>query len=227
VNTLQTKHNFYQIFIPDVSSGLQAELKSYLSAEELTKAAKFLRSQDQTRFIIARGMLKKLLSEQLHLTPQKIKFIHGKYGKPGLKPTQNPQNLHFNLSHSHELIVYTFAFNQNIGIDTEYIKPISSMSGLVKRFFSKNENTQFFNLPQAKHLEAFYKCWTSKESYLKALGLGITNHLSHFSVDVNPDTPPKLLQTDSPKILKPLHLEKIDSPKNYYSVLAYRPINRL
>ena len=222
VNTLLIKNKIdvRPVFIPDVSFDLQTELKSYLSAEELTKTAKFLRSTDQTRFIIARGMLRKFLSDFIHVEPKKIEFIQGNYGKPHLEPKLNSQNICFNMSHSHELIVYAFVQNQNIGIDTEYMRPLKNIPDLVKRFFSKDENTQFFSLPQNKHSAAFYKGWTSKEAYLKALGLGITNHLSHFSVDLDPDTPTKLLKTDSPKILKPLHLKKIASSPNYYSVLA-------
>lgn len=64
---------------------------------------------------------------------------------------------------------------------------------LARRYFSKQEVAALSLLEGQELQRAFMHTWACKEAIVKASGLGIANQLCRFSVDVNPDNPPALL----------------------------------
>jgi 4'-phosphopantetheinyl transferase len=67
---------------------------------------------------------------------------------------------------------------------------------LAERFFAPREAAALRRLPAAAQLRAFFDCWTRKEAFVKALGLGLCFPLSRFAVAVEPDQPARLLEVD-------------------------------
>ena len=55
------------------------------------------------------------------------------------------------------------------------------------------ETTALSALDEEKLHRAFMHTWACKEAIVKASGLGIANQLCRFTVDVNPDNPPSVL----------------------------------
>lgn len=98
------------------------------------------------------------------------------FGKPYL--TDYP-NLHFNLSHSGNKIVFILC-KKTIGIDMEITKNIT-LNGK-ERFFCEDE---WIYINSSKNsLSAFYEIWTLKEAYLKYLGTGLNKPLKTIRVHV-------------------------------------------
>ncbi len=95
-------------------------------------------------------------------------------GKPYLT---NRSNIHFNLSHSGEYAVCA-VHDKSVGIDIQY-KDKYDMD-TADRFFTAGECEYIRKAADAK--DAFYEIWTKKESFLKAVGRGITVPLDSFSV---------------------------------------------
>lgn len=112
---------------------------------------------------IGRELILKIASEKLGHTPE-IKI--GKNGKPYI------DGLHFNLSHSGNLIACAFS-DDEVGIDVEKIR---SYRPRVLKSFHPAEVARV-EKSEDKDTE-FYKIWTMKEAYLKFLGTGITKDLS-------------------------------------------------
>lgn len=165
-------------------------LSQVLSPDEMTRATAFHFERDRRRFIVARAVLRLLLGRYLNISPQAVHFDYAEKGKPSL--TNNP-TFQFNVSHSHELALYAFGGQQPLGIDLEYLRPVTDMQGIARSNFSANENAVFNALPPQLKQEAFFNCWTRKEAYIKALGEGLSHPLDTFDVTFAPGQPARLL----------------------------------
>ncbi|MDJ0846653.1 4'-phosphopantetheinyl transferase family protein [Crocosphaera sp.] len=158
-----------------------------LNAAEKNKAQRFRFEKHQKRFTIARSSLKRILSLYLSITPQKVEFKYNDYGKPQLLEQINKIDLQFNVSHSENIAIYGITCHYLIGVDVEYIRPMPEAESLAKRFFSQNEFEHISRLsPEEKNRE-FFKLWTAKEAYLKAIGQGIGGGLE--KVEIATDEP--------------------------------------
>ena len=91
---------------------------------------------------------------------------YGRLGKPSLQAY--PQ-LHFNLSHATGICVSAVG-SFPMGVDVEPIRPLRPK--VIRRICTEEER-QF--IAQASNPdEAFFRIWTLKESYVKAIGIGVS-----------------------------------------------------
>jgi 4'-phosphopantetheinyl transferase len=178
-----------------------------LAADESQRADRFIFERDRHRFISARGILRLLLGRYLEQDPAKLQFSYSEYGKPSMKSPAD-SDLCFNVSHSHELVLYAFTRGRAIGIDVEYINEDRATQQIAERFFSEREVTMFRSLPTDKQTEAFFNCWTRKEAYIKGRGEGLSFPLDQFDVSLIPGTPAQLLDCR----------ERADAPPQVWSL---------
>jgi 4'-phosphopantetheinyl transferase len=144
-----------------------------LDDEELRHATSYRFEKDQRRFISRRMLLKKLLSLYLGIAPQMICFRYNPHGKPHLATCPESDSIQFNISHSQGLAVYVFGRNCRLGVDLESLQLLPEVDALISRWFPAQQARFLQKLSsQEKHL-AFYRLWTLKEAYLKALGKGL------------------------------------------------------
>lgn len=172
-----------------------SELQQTLSEDERARAARFHFSQDRSRFIVARGVLRAILGRYLDIPPGRLEFRYESNGKPTLAAAYKEETLHFNVSHSWGLALYAVANSREVGIDIEYIKATEAGSGIAERFFSPAEVAALQALPAEERTRAFFACWTRKEAYIKAKGTGLALPLDQFDVTVDPGQPAALLTT--------------------------------
>ena len=152
---------------------LDSLYKDILSPDERERANRLRSENDQRRFIVSRGLLRKSLSNYLKAPPSEIEFSYNKYGKPGIRSEHNLENIKFNVSHSKNLVVYAITQNREVGIDLEYIRKVNKADKIVKRFFTEEEAKFYDSQPEDKKELAFFTLWTRKEAYSKARGMGI------------------------------------------------------
>jgi 4'-phosphopantetheinyl transferase len=164
------------------------EFNQFLTAQERQRAAKFINPLHGSRWTVARGYLRQILSQYLDLSPAEIAFSYGQQGKP----TVEGNDLQFNLSHSGDRAVYAISAKYPVGIDLELIHPLPA-TDLVDRFFSVNEQAIFHSLPVEIQQAAFFHAWTQKEAYLKACGTGLSTPLDQIEVSIDPRTPAKVI----------------------------------
>lgn len=162
-----------------------------LSSDEQHRAERFHFEFLRNRFVVARSMLRILLSHYVHLPPQNIVFRYAITGKPALAriSSHTMSELKFNLSHSCDLALYAITLGREVGVDVELVKPIPDFEKIAEQYFSPTECEDLASVSVDKKLEAFYSCWTRKEAYIKAVGEGLSIPLNSFSVPMQPGSP--------------------------------------
>ena len=180
----------------DAPAEVSAALWWLLSRDERQRADRFRYAVHRQRYIVARASLRRLLAERLHIAPWAVELVEAGYGKPRLAPVHNSAGLEFNLSHSEVLAVYAFTSGRVVGVDVELIRQIADADNLAKCFFSSNETAALRVFPPDRHSLAFLACWTRKEAFIKALGLGLSCPLDAFDVTIDPDAPARITRID-------------------------------
>jgi 4'-phosphopantetheinyl transferase len=174
-----------------------AHCRAILSADEQARADRFYFDRDRRRYVVARGGLRSIIGRYLDVPPERLAFAYGPQGKPRLSLTADHIPLHFNVAHSHELALYAITRTYEVGIDVEYTKrQVMDIDQLAGRFFSANENAVYRALPATDRRAAFFRCWTRKEAFIKAIGEGLSHPLDRFDVTFTPDRPPAILNID-------------------------------
>lgn len=130
--------------------------------------------EDQHRYTAARGWLRFLLGRYLDLPPQEIAFSYSSHGKPHLQEVPAQSGIQFNLAHACEYGLFAFTRDRRIGVDLEGLRPKISCAEIAERFFGPGEKAAWGALPESERPAAFYRCWTRKEAFLKACGLGLS-----------------------------------------------------
>jgi 4'-phosphopantetheinyl transferase len=169
--------------------------QSLLSVDEAERALRFHFAVDRQRYAISRGVLRSILASYLHSDSRSIAFSYSQRGKPLLSGPHPENAITFNISHSGEVILLAFTRNIDIGVDVEQIERKSDLDAVARRFFSVREQEQLFALPAAERSEAFFRCWTRKEAYIKATGDGLSLPLSQFDVSIAPNNQDALVAT--------------------------------
>jgi len=168
-------------------------LHGLLSPDEQKRAACFKYARHRKSFIVARGLLRIVLGNCMNAEPAEIEFRYGPYGKPEL---EGASQVHFNVSHSEEVILFGLRLDREIGVDIERIRPIEDMEGIARRFFSPAECCDLLAIPKQHRTKAFYDCWTRKEAFIKFLGTGLSFPLDRFQVTIGPADPARLIHVD-------------------------------
>ncbi|TXE05972.1 4'-phosphopantetheinyl transferase superfamily protein [Gelidibacter salicanalis] len=186
--------------------------KSYanlLSQEETLKASKFKFKKNRNQLVVSRGALRILSGKYLNKDPKEIGFKYGEFGKPDFD-LETPLN--FNISHSGTMAILAFVLDHAIGVDIEKIKPDFDVMEIASNFFSDLEIEALNKIPKNKLTEAFYRCWTRKESFIKAKAQGLSFPLDSFSVCINSTIKTEVLET-----------KWEEAEKNNWSLFTFSP----
>ena len=178
--------------VPDCLEDLKT-FREVLDADERERAARFHFERDRERYIVARGVLRLLLNA--YLGTSQFALTTNKFGKPFLQAPHN--TLHFNVSHSRDLALFGFTLVSEIGADVENIRPDFATLEIANRFFAPDEAATLAQLSDSERAAAFFNCWSRKEAYIKARGIGLSLGLSTFAVTLKPGEPAALIRVDN------------------------------
>jgi 4'-phosphopantetheinyl transferase len=149
-----------------------ADLEILLSDEERARAGRFRVRRQRKDFIVARGLLRIILAKYLNTHPGQLAFEYSQFGKPSVRQPSS-DNIRFNVAHSDGVALYAVTRNREIGIDLERIKPFLLDERTVAECLTATEVRLLKSLPAKERQRFFFECWTRKESYLKARGVGL------------------------------------------------------
>jgi 4'-phosphopantetheinyl transferase len=156
-------------------------LKSLLTEEEIGKISFYKFEHTQHSYIATQALLRVLLSLYLDIKPMEVKMGVRSKGKPFLI---HDRPIFFNISNSDGLCVFAFSGDGEVGIDLERIRQMPDIEQLIQKNLTSREKEYVLKDPDKK-LKRFFRFWTIKESYLKAIGEGmrLTPDNLEFSVE--------------------------------------------
>ena len=201
-----------------------AYFQSLLAPDERERAGRFVFDYLRHWYTVSRGALRILLGRYLDTDPAGIRFEYGEKGKPRLA---EKSRIRFNASHSGDLAVYAVTLHCDIGVDVERIRPLASLHEIAARFFCAEETTELMALPEEQREAAFFRCWTRKEAYIKAIGDGLSVPLDDFAVSLRPGEPARLVHIGhDPAAAAAWTLQNLEALSGYAAALAYRDVER-
>jgi len=195
-----------------------AAVANLLSSDEQERANRFAFDVDRQRFVSARGRVRQILGRHISADPASLFFLRGEHGKPSL-----PGGPAFNFSDSASIGVLAISDLGPLGIDIEHQRPREFLK-LAERYFSPAERACLVAMDEPGIPAAFYRGWTRKEAFLKAVGTGLATRLDAFEVTIGQDEPARVLRID-PTIdidVSAWSLHVLDIASGFEAALAIR-----
>lgn len=169
-----------ELFTIALDRGDRSADAALLTADESARAARFVFAEHRRRFIASRAGLRRILAAYTGRSAAALTFTVGPYGKPGLPFP----GVDFNLSHSHELALVGVRRAGPVGVDIEWPRLMDDPLTLAQTVFAPAERTALAALPPDERLAAFFRVWTRKEAFIKAIGTGFSERLERFEVSL-------------------------------------------
>jgi 4'-phosphopantetheinyl transferase len=154
-------------------------LLDVLSPSECLRADRYRFARPRTQFIIARGILRRLLEAHLGVPAASVPISTSPDGKP-LLGGGAARDVGFSLAHTGDLIVYAIADGRDVGIDVESLgdRHVSPF-GLAKLYTHAERKALDESTSLQRQLLAL-SLWTCKEAYGKAIGRGLRPPVAGF-----------------------------------------------
>ena len=210
--------HIWKINLDPPSASSTSVWESNISKEERALAMKFVFERDRIRYVASHSALRDILGGYLGAPPNCIQFQIGDKGKPALNPSSG---LYFNLAHSGQIALVAVTRSGEIGVDVEMIRPIASMRRLAQMCFAPCEFRCWDELCPPDCVPAFFNCWTRKESFIKAVGEGLSYPLDRFEVSLSPSETAKLISISGDEVeANRWTLQAIDLGPGYAAAFA-------
>lgn len=170
----------------DPARSPDAEALAELSEAERARAALFVTDALRNRWLTAHVAMRRVLASELGVRPDEIAYGAGTAGKPFIaRPAES--GVEYSFSDSGDLALLAVGRGGALGVDVEAYRSISDLEGVAERFFALEERVALFALPESERRAGFYRLWTRKEAYIKAIGTGLGHALDRFVVTIDRD----------------------------------------
>lgn len=160
--------DLYAVNISDgMTTGEWELLYGRISAARKLKVDRYRFDNDKKRSLLGETLVAYALQHQYGISREGISFCFNEFGKPEI---EGRADIFFNLSHSGDWVVCAVG-DIPIGIDVEIIKAMKE--SVCKKVLTAKEYKFYTNITENRD-KWFYERWTLKESYVKAIGIGLS-----------------------------------------------------
>ena len=177
-------HVFYLFPQEARAQSLLQPFEKILSSDEIERRNRYVPERSRTEYLLGRGMIRSVLSAYSGKRPEEWIFQLGSHGRPEVVNWDEPTSIHFNLSHSHEVVICAFSRIYEVGIDVEYQCRRTNYLEVGRHVFSSKEWLDMSQLPAEQQRGRFFQFWTLKEAYIKARGMGLSIPLKEFAFEL-------------------------------------------
>lgn len=189
-------------------------------------AASFVFDRDRHAYLAAHLELRRLLAERTGIAPEALRFIRVPGHKPVLHGDDNPTGVHFSISHTRGFVAIALSEHGPVGVDVEAVRPVEDLTALCEMVFHPREHEAMRVLGDdaAAQLGYFFRVWTAKEAYCKAIGLGLAHPLPQIGLDESdPSESGQALMVDEVLFSKtPVFRKYIDGYQNCQKYQGYQ-----
>lgn len=169
----------------DILSSMKLDyLLSRLSEKEKKQVERFPFQSEKNQHVLTRYLLRFMFNKFYNRPFESFEFESDDKGKLSLLNLPHETPIYFNISHTKGMIACAFSKAKFIGIDIESTTREINHVDFANSIFSQAEFRQIKGLSEIEGRELFFKIWTLKEAYLKALGVGIVDNLNEINFDV-------------------------------------------
>jgi len=154
--------------------------------EEKERIGRLVYAKDAKAAMAGRLLIRKLMIDLLRIPNDVLKLGRTDHEKPYLV-NDAPGEFSFNVSHQGSYSILGAEPGRPIGVDVMKIEYSGGKTvpeffrAMTKQFSEKEWKTILSGADEKEQLHLFYRHWCLKESYVKALGVGITFSLQRLS----------------------------------------------
>lgn len=160
-----------------------------LTRPELARAGCYRDRAQRAMYLGGKVGLRILLGACTGIANDDLRFGHGEKGKPRLRNELPGGELCFNYTLSGNKALYALAWNRRVGVDMETWPRKINAALLAKHKLAAVERRSWRAVPAQWRDYAMLACWTRKEAYGKALGVGIRYRLNQVPLFVEIHSP--------------------------------------
>lgn len=153
----------------------------WLSPEERVQHGRLRFEKHRHTYLISHALVRQALSLITQVEPEKFSFKTNAYGKPFVAAPAQQQAVHFNLSHTEGLAAVAISRRTELGIDVENTHRQDMTQALAEQFFAPEECHAVAQASEHERSAKMLEFWTLKESYIKAVGMGLSIALDSFA----------------------------------------------
>jgi 4'-phosphopantetheinyl transferase len=154
---------------------------SILCDRERRRHDAFHFERDRHLYRVSHALLRQCLSQYHDIPPADWRLEEGTFGRPEIVARSGCPPLRFSLSHTHGLAACAVTLEMDIGLDVEAIDRDIDVASVAEHVFSVQERQCLAACAGSEQRDLFFRYWTLKEAYIKAVGAGMTLPLQSIS----------------------------------------------
>lgn len=176
--------------------------EAVLSDSELEKYRSIKHPSNARDYLVAHALLRNVLSKYAGVAVSDLQFEYSEHGKPMLVAAEGVPAIEFNLTHTSAtasgqsgsgqsdsgcndsgLCACVISTQGLCGIDVENVARQNRIDAVAKRLFAEEECRVLAD--SENKAAAFFRYWTLREAYLKAVGTGLSGSSKVFRFEVD------------------------------------------
>ncbi len=162
---------------------LLEDYRAILTDDERAQEQRFYFAKDRHQYLVTRALVRTTLSRYAAVAPADWRFTSNDYGRPAVAPRGNVSDPgpEFNVSHTTGVILCAVGSCRALGVDVEDVRRHVGYREVMNRCLSVSEIEDLGTRSPLDRPERFFEYWTLKESYVKAVGRGLSIPLDQIS----------------------------------------------
>ena len=188
----------YYAFTSHLSEEQVRGCEKLLATAERERMQRFRFLEDRHSYLLAHALVRSVLSAVCQVPAQALRIEENR-GRPELCFPQYCPRLRFNLSHTRGLAACALSLQHDVGIDVERVDYSFDIDGVATSVLSHAERVALSRFTGTARYTYFFKLWTLKEAYIKAVGKGLALPLEAITLQLESDATPRITFTEPMK----------------------------